>query len=152
MSKRNKDGLTDQQERFCEEYLKDLNGKEAAARAGYSPATSQEQASRLLKHPLVRQRVDALMEKRAKRTALSADRVLENIERIATKAEEVGEYASALKGNELLGKHLKLFTERHEHSGPDGGAIQLQAVSDEELDQKIAEAAALLQWEPGGTQ
>lgn len=41
-------GLTDKQKLFCKEYLVDLNGKQAAIRAGYSVKTANEQASRLL--------------------------------------------------------------------------------------------------------
>ena len=40
--------LTNRQKRFVEEYLIDLNARQAAIRAGYSPKTAQEQASRLL--------------------------------------------------------------------------------------------------------
>jgi len=42
------------------------------------------------------------------------------------------ESASALKGYELLGKHLKLFTEKVEHSG------SIETMSDEELNAKLA--------------
>jgi single-stranded DNA-binding protein len=35
---------------FVHEYLKDLNGKQAAIRAGYSPKTAESQASRLLRN------------------------------------------------------------------------------------------------------
>ncbi|WP_198585325.1 terminase small subunit, partial [Escherichia coli] len=38
--------LTDKQELFAREYLKDLNGTQAAIRAGYSEKTANEQASR----------------------------------------------------------------------------------------------------------
>jgi phage terminase small subunit len=41
---------------------------------------------------------------------------------------------------ELLGKHLKLFADRVEHTGKDGGAIELkeQPVSDRDLARRIA--------------
>lgn len=39
---------------------------------------------------------------------------------------------------ELLGKHLKLFADRVEHSGPDGGPIQTKATPDIELARKLA--------------
>lgn len=32
---------------------------------------------------------------------------------------------NALRGAELLGKHLKMFTDKVEHGGPDGGPIQI---------------------------
>lgn len=40
--------LTPKQQRFVEEYLIDLNGTQAARRAGYSPRTANEQAAGLL--------------------------------------------------------------------------------------------------------
>jgi phage terminase small subunit len=40
--------LTPKQAAFVREYLKDSNGTQAATRAGYSPRTANEQASRLL--------------------------------------------------------------------------------------------------------
>lgn len=40
--------LTEKQIRFCEEYLIDLNGTQAAIRSGYSSKTANEQAARLL--------------------------------------------------------------------------------------------------------
>jgi len=39
--------LRERQKRFVEEYLVDLNGKQAAIRTGYSEATAEQQASRL---------------------------------------------------------------------------------------------------------
>lgn len=37
--------LTPKQERFCEEYLIDLNATQAAIRAGYSANTAREQGA-----------------------------------------------------------------------------------------------------------
>jgi phage terminase small subunit len=42
------DELTPKIKRFCEEYIKDFNGLQAAIRAGYSKKTAKEQASQLL--------------------------------------------------------------------------------------------------------
>ena len=41
-----KGALPPQQASFAREYLVDLNGKQAAIRAGYSPKTAEMQASR----------------------------------------------------------------------------------------------------------
>ena len=38
-------GLTPKQARFCEEYVIDLNGKQAAIRAGYSQRSAEYLAS-----------------------------------------------------------------------------------------------------------
>jgi hypothetical protein len=54
------------------------------------------------------------------------------------------EHNGVLKGCELLGKHLKLFTEKTEITGKDGGPIELTALSPEERKQRIAELQAKL--------
>lgn len=68
---------------FVQEYLVDLNATQAAIRAGYSPRTAYAQGNRLLKDPEVRAEIDKAMELRALRTGITADRVLEEIGKIA---------------------------------------------------------------------
>ncbi|HOV68837.1 MAG TPA: terminase small subunit [Clostridia bacterium] len=75
--------MTDKRERFIKEYLIDLNGTQAAIRAGYSPKTANEQASRLLANVSVRARIDAELAERAKRTGINADRVVRELARVA---------------------------------------------------------------------
>ena len=48
--------MTDKQDRFCEEYMIDLNATQAAIRAGYSPKTAREQAPRLLANVSIQNR------------------------------------------------------------------------------------------------
>lgn len=77
-------GLTPQQETFCQEYMVDLNGTQAAIRAGYSERTANEQAGRLLSKVSIRSRIDELRKDRAERTDITADRVLKEAWNIAT--------------------------------------------------------------------
>lgn len=112
--------ITPKQQRFAEEYLIDLNATQAALRAGYSEATAPEQASRLLKNVNVRAMIDERMAARSQRTEITADYVLKGIKDVTERCAKQGEEfnpPSALKGYELLGKHLKLFTDKVEHSG-----------------------------------
>lgn len=127
--------LTPKQELFCKEYLVDLNGKQAAIRAGYSEKTAEVQASRLLSNAKVKEFVTQHSQKRAAKVDITAEYVLttikNTIERCA-QAEPVydrqgvptGEYqfdsGAVLKGTELLGKYLKLFTDKVDISNPDG--------------------------------
>ena len=137
--------LTLKQETFVAEYLVDLNATQAAARAGYSEKTANEQGARLLANVSVQKLIQERMNKRSERTEITADYVLntivDTIERCRQakpvfdrKGEHVlietpgGELAQAyvfdsgavLKGSELLGKHLKLFTDKTEFTGKDG--------------------------------
>lgn len=75
--------LTNKQKRFCEEYLIDLNGTQAAIRAGYSPDTAAVIASENLTKPNIRARIDKAMADRSKRTGVNADRVVRELARVA---------------------------------------------------------------------
>jgi phage terminase small subunit len=75
--------LTPKQTRFAQEYLFDLNAKQAAIRAGYSPKTAEVQGSRLLGHPNVQAAVDAAMQARSRRAEVTADRVVTELAKIA---------------------------------------------------------------------
>ncbi len=76
--------LTAKQQRFVAEYLKDLNGTQAAIRAGYSPKTANEQAARLLANVSVRSSVDEAIAQRSARTEIDADWVLKRLAQDAT--------------------------------------------------------------------
>lgn len=67
--------LTAQQERFVEEYIKCRKGAEAARRAGYSPKTAKEQASRLLTNV----NLLAEIQRRTKDNAMELDEALSRL-------------------------------------------------------------------------
>lgn len=75
--------LTKKQARFVEEYLLDLNGAQAAIRAGYSPDSAKEIASETLTKPNVRRAVAQAMAERSKRTGINQDRVINELAKIA---------------------------------------------------------------------
>lgn len=109
--------LTPKQAAFVAEYMVDLCGKEAAIRAGYSPRSAVKLASQLLDHPGVRAAIERAQAARAVQTARTALDVLTDIRDVTTKARDAGQYKVALRGLELEGKHLGMFTERVEMSG-----------------------------------
>lgn len=142
--------LTDKQETFCQEYLKDLNATQAAIRSGYSAKTAQEQSSRLLSNVIVKARVDELLAKREKRTGITTDKVLKDIEECRVRCMQgepvldregnpTGEWKfeahAALKASELQGKHLKMFTDKVELSGE----LDLSKKSTDELRARLKE-------------
>ena len=117
--------LTDKQARFVAEYLVDSNATQAAIRAGYSEKTAHSQGPRLLDNVEVKAALAAKQNRVLEKLELTAEKVLSDIDRIATAAESMADFGAALKGRELLGKHLKLFTEKLEHSGPNGTALAI---------------------------
>jgi len=155
---------SDRYEIFAREYVIDMNGTRAAIAAGYSEATAAEQASRLLTKVKIREQVDKLLSKRASRLDVKADKVIEELSRLAftnmndfirvqdgdayvdlsamtrdqaaaIQEVTVDEYTEGRgedkrdikrvkiklhdkRGSlELLGKNLKMFTDKVEHSG-----------------------------------
>jgi phage terminase small subunit len=64
-------------QRFVQEYLIDLNGTQAAIRAGYSPRGAEVTAFRLLRDAKTVAALKAALDKRAARTGITQDRVLE---------------------------------------------------------------------------
>ena len=117
--------LSPKQELFVKEYLVDLNATQAAIRAGYSAKTANAAAGRLLVNVSVAAAIQAAKAERMERIEIKADDVLKGIVRCTNKAEDAEDYRTALKGLELQGKHLGLFVERQELSGPDGAPIMV---------------------------
>jgi len=108
------DKLTPKQEMFIREYLIDLNATQAYIRAGYnvkSEDVAAVNANRLLSNAKIQAEIQQAMDKRAEKTGITADFVLNGIKNIAVTGEKE---TDKLRAYELLGKHLKLFTEKIE--------------------------------------
>lgn len=139
--------LADRYARFVEEYLVDLNATEAYVRSGGKARgkAANVMGCRWIAREDVQEAIKAGMAERSKRTEITADYVLEvirdTLERcrqaqpvVDRKGQPVyvqtpnGETAPAysfdaqavLKGAELLGKNLKLFTDKVDHTSSDG--------------------------------
>ncbi len=75
--------LSDKQRAFCDEYLIDFNGTQAAIRAKYSAKTAHQMGAENLSKPVIQQEIARLQSVRAKRTEVTQDRVLLEIARLA---------------------------------------------------------------------
>lgn len=148
--------MTPKQQRFVDEYLIDLNATQAAIRAGYSPKTAIAAGSRLLTYDEVKAGVVAGQAARAERIGISQDYVLENltevVERCMQRAPVMvreGKYMVQLQDEDgkdvwqfdsrgvlgalnLVGKHLKMFTDKIEHS-VDGSLAELMRAAEERI-------------------
>tara|TARA_R110002049_G_scaffold295234_3_gene482433 strand:- start:148 stop:657 length:510 start_codon:yes stop_codon:yes gene_type:complete len=156
--------LSEKQKLFCREYILDLNASQAAIRAGYSSKCAKEQGYRLLTYAHIQEELAELMKSREARLEITADFVLQTIVNTIQRCSQsqpvydrtgnqmygidphTGEErplfkfdgTSVLRGAELLGRHLRLFSDRIEHAGPNNGPIELITV-----DTSPEEAAAL---------
>jgi phage terminase small subunit len=137
--------LTAKKRRFSEEYVVDLSVGKAADRAGIKDGT----AYAYMNQQVVRDYIQKLMDERAQETAVNARYVLSTIvdtiercrqaapvmkyDKVAGTYIESGEFkfdsAAVLKGCELLGKHLVLFTDKVE---------QKTETSISDIDEKLA--------------
>ncbi len=130
--------LTAKQERFVAEYLVDLNATQAAIRAGYSEKSATAEGSRLLVNTKVAAAVAAAQAKRSERTEITQDYVLAVITNTIERCQqakavtdhdgkETGEWTfnanAVLKGAELLGRHLAMFTDKQTVTHHDGDRL-----------------------------
>ncbi|RYL25100.1 terminase small subunit [Acinetobacter piscicola] len=74
----------DQHERFCQEYLKDLNKKQSAIRAGFSPTSACQHGFVVFNRPEVKARIDFLKSERAKELHIEQVDVLARLWAVAT--------------------------------------------------------------------
>jgi phage terminase small subunit len=182
--------LTPRQRRFVEEYVVDLNGTQAAIRAGYSRSGASVEGSRLLANPKIQAAVAAAQEERSKRTGITADWVLQRLaafasvdirnvvswgEAVPVRDPETGEESitngvaivdskdldpltaaaitevsqtrtgeirvklvDKLAALEKIGKHLGMFVDRKELSGPGGGPIDVKNVTSAKREAALA--------------
>lgn len=124
--------LTAKQQRFCDEYLIDLNATQAAIRAGYSAKTAQAIGSENLTKPLLKQYIEARMAAKEEKLIAKQDEILKYLTSVLRGESEseivvvegTGDGWSEanilrkgpdererLKAAELLGKRYGLYTE-----------------------------------------
>ena len=75
--------LSDKQIMFCNEYMIDSNGTQAAIRSGYSEKTANEQASQLLAKLNIQNFLFYLKEKKAKKYEITAEEITSELKKIA---------------------------------------------------------------------
>lgn len=127
--------LTAKQQRFCDEYLIDLNATQAAIRAGYSEKTAYRTGADNLRKPQIKSYIEARMTEKESELIADQDEVLKYLTSVmrgqsrssVVVVENVGDFMSSarelekapdekerLKAAELLGKRYGLYTDRVE--------------------------------------
>lgn len=135
--------MTERQQRFCREYIKDENATQAALRAGYSEKRARRTAQTILADELVRRYIDELRKNEKNRnlaqtweilqyfTALMRDEVFE--QRIEVDQETGQEIlvrqpvkvADRTKAAEFLAKYYRILDEKEEDKGEDVIRVEL---------------------------
>jgi phage terminase small subunit len=100
--------LTTKQEMFCKEYLIDLNGTQAAIRAGYSEDSARTEASRLLTNDNIQEYIAKLKSEREEKLEINAQWVLEQAVKVHNMTIEDKDHTNALKSLDLIGKHINI--------------------------------------------
>ena len=121
--------LTAKQQRFCDEYLIDLNATQAAIRAGYSQKTAYSIGNENLKKPEISTYIEKRMAEKEAELIADSDEVMKyltsvlrgNSKSSVLARDDVGadrvlekppDEKERLKAAELLGKAHMLFTEK----------------------------------------
>ena len=143
--------LTPRQQRFVDEYLIDLNATQAAIRAGYSKKTAPGIGCENLIKPNIADAIAKAQEKRTERTEVTQDYVIKTIIETVERCNQASpvldrhgdivlgeapdgslkpiykyDATNVLKGAELLGRHLAMFTDKTEISG----SMAISSISD----------------------
>ena len=127
-------GLTLLQERFVGEYLKDPSRpSDAFRRAGYSPRGASRRVHKLLRHPIIAERIRTIGDELMSEAKVDAAKVIRAMDAIIDDPDAANR--DKVRAGELLLKYGGHLTERRriEH-GTVGG---FSALSDDELDAEI---------------
>lgn len=109
--------LKAKQRMFAREYLRDSNGTQAAIRAGYSKKTAQEQASRLMKNPLIRELICESTTSIAEDCQLDRSWLLTELRKNYDLAMGAGRFGHAIQILGMIEKHLSITSQ---DESPDG--------------------------------
>ena len=127
--------MTPKQQRFCDEYLIDLNATQAAIRSGYSKKTANRIATENLSKPVIKEYIAERMAEKESELIADQDEVLKYLTSVmrgksqaeivvvlntgdfsseAQKVQKAPDEKERLKAAELLGKRYGLYTDKVE--------------------------------------
>jgi phage terminase small subunit len=113
-------GLTPKQERFCQEYLIDMNATQACIRAGFSARTADSVGSQLLRKSKVSEYLKQKAQSVADKLGVNAEYVLsatKSVHELSKPTIHKADATVALKALDFMGKHLKLWDNDDKKSG-----------------------------------
>lgn len=104
--------MNPRQQKFVDEYCVDLNATQAAIRAGYNQKTASVIGNENLRKPYIKQAIEERLQKNVQKNDITVELVLGGIKEIAFK--QNAKETDRLRALELLGKYLKMFTDKIE--------------------------------------
>lgn len=110
-------------ERFCQEYLKDLNRTQAAIRAGYAERSAEMAGSRLMSNDKVADRVAKLQAERAAEAKIDAALVLKRLRQEGDLTGEGASHAARVTAWKAIGEHIGMFPKQLRHANADGSKL-----------------------------
>lgn len=125
--------LTNKQQAFCREYLKDFNATQAAKRAGYSDKTSYSQGQRLLKKAEVKIEIAGLLSEIEAISTVEVAEIVAELRKLAFNRLGFLNNADKLRALELLGRYKAMFTDVHRETTepiPKRSEAEQQAIAD----------------------
>ncbi|QFU15219.1 terminase small subunit [Microvirga thermotolerans] len=101
----------EKRKRFVQEYLIDLNGTQAAIRAGYARSGAHTEANRLLAIPEVKAMIEEGQRKMAEKAEVTQEYVIRELKEVVARCMDRDSFnpKDANKALELLGKHIGMF-------------------------------------------
>ena len=106
--------MTAKQQAFVLEYLVDLNGTQAAIRAGYSAKSAYSIAEELLRKPEIAAATAEAKAERAAHVGVTAEDVITGLMKEAAFYGDGSSHSARVSAWGLLGKHLGMMVDRTE--------------------------------------
>jgi phage terminase small subunit len=104
-------------ERFCQEYMIDSNGAQAAIRAGYSKKTANVKGSQLLTIVSIKNRLGYLRGKLEEKTDITVQSVIDGIIDTQKRAKGEDNFNAELKAADMLMKYTGGYEKDNEQKG-----------------------------------
>jgi len=111
------DTLTEREQRFVDQFLLLGNATQAALAAGYANNRGiSAMASRVFNRPRVKAAIEAAKEQMHEKNLITVEGILADLQELKVRcmSDEKWNPQAAKGALELLGKHLKMFTDRME--------------------------------------
>lgn len=129
-------------EKFAQELAKGRSQVAAYVKAGFKGHDSA--AARLFGNVRIRERVAELQAAAAKKATVTAADIIRQLDQDRSFARKLKVASAAVSATLGKAKVAGLMTERHEHTGRNGGPIEYRDMSDDEIAARIAARMAEL--------